>query len=58
MPSEDATSYFHQASAITLQNLVILDLSAPCKCNIEAASAYVNISRAHNWHQIYLLHKL
>ena len=30
----------------------------PCKGNIEGASAYVSISRAQSWHQIYLLHEL
>jgi hypothetical protein len=33
-------------------------LRIPCKGNIEGASAYVSISRAQSWHQIYLLHEL
>jgi hypothetical protein len=33
-------------------------LRIPCKDNIEGASAYVSISRAHSWHKISLLHEL
>ena len=33
MPSEAATSYFHQGSTITYSNLVIIDLWIPCKGN-------------------------
>ena len=29
-----------------------------CKGNIEGTNAYVSISRAQTWHQIYLLHEL
>jgi hypothetical protein len=58
MPSEAATSYFHQGSTITYPNPVVIDLRIPCKGNIEGASGYVSISRAQSWHQIYLLHEL
>jgi len=58
MPSEAATSYFHQGSTITYPNLVVVDSRIPCTCNIERASAFVSISRAQSWHQIYLLHEL
>ncbi len=58
MPSEAATSYFHQGSTITYINSVVIDLRIPCKCNIEGASGYVSISRAQSCHQIYLLHEL
>jgi hypothetical protein len=59
MPSEAATSYFHQGSTITYPNLVVIDLRIPCKgIIIEGASGYVSISRAQSWHQIYLLHEL
>ena len=58
MPSEAATSYFHQGSTISYPNPVVIDLRIPCKGNIEGASGYVSISRAQSWHQIYLLHEL
>jgi hypothetical protein len=58
MPSEVATSYVHQGSTITYPNLVVIDLRISCKGKIEEASGYVSISRAQNWHQIYLLHEL
>ncbi len=58
MPSEAATSYFHQGSAITYPNSVVTDFRIPCKGNIEGASAYVSICRAQSWHQIYLLKNL
>jgi hypothetical protein len=58
MPSEAATSYFHQGSTITYLNLVVSDLRIPYKGNIEGASGLVSISRAQSWHQIYLLHEL
>jgi hypothetical protein len=58
MPSEAATSYFHQGSTITYPNLVLIDLRIPCKGNIEGTSGYVSISRAQSWHKIYLLHEL
>jgi hypothetical protein len=58
MPSEVATSYFHQGLTITYPNLVVIDLRIPCKDNIEGASDYVSISRAQICHQIYLLHEL
>ena len=58
MPSEVATSYFHQGSTITYPNPIVIDLIIPCKGNIEGASGYVSISRARSWHQIYLLHKV
>ena len=58
MPSEAATSYFHQSSTITYTNPVLIDLRIPCKCNIEGASGYVSFNRAQSWHQIYLLHEL
>jgi hypothetical protein len=61
MPSENATSYFHQGSTITyfiVFIFVVFDLRVPCKGNIEGASVYVSISRAQSWHQIYLLHEL
>jgi hypothetical protein len=44
MPSEAATSYFHQGSTITYPNLAVIDLRIPCKGNIEGASGYVSIS--------------
>ncbi len=58
MPSEAATSYFHQGSTITYPNPVVTDLRIPCKGNIEGASGYVSISRAQTWHHIYLFHEL
>jgi len=58
MPSEAATSYFHQGSTITYSKYIDIDLRIPCKGNIEGASGYVSISRAQSWHQIYLLHEL
>ena len=35
MPSEVATSYFHQGSTISYPNPVVIDLRIPCKGNIE-----------------------
>jgi len=58
MPSEAATSYFHQGSTITYPNPVVIDLRIPCKSNIEGASGYVFISRAQSRHQIYFLYEL
>jgi len=58
MPSEAATSCFHQGSTVTYPNPVVIDLRILCKGNIEGASGYVLISRAQSWHQIYLLHEL
>jgi hypothetical protein len=58
MPSDAATSYFHQGSTITYPYLVVIDLRIPCKGNIEGARGYVSMSRAQSWHQIYLLHEL
>jgi hypothetical protein len=58
MPSEVATSYFHQVSTIRYPNHVVIDLRIPCKGNIEGASGYVSISQAQSWHHIYLLHEL
>jgi hypothetical protein len=43
---------------MTYPNLVVVDLKIPCNGNIEGASAYVSISRAQSWHQIYLLREL
>jgi hypothetical protein len=58
MPSEAATSYFHQGSTIIYPNPVVIDLRIPCKGNIEVACGYVSISQAQSWYQIYLLRKL
>jgi hypothetical protein len=58
MPSEDATSYFHQGSAIIYPTLDVIGLRMPCRGNIERGRAYDSISRAQNWHQIYLVHEL
>jgi hypothetical protein len=58
MPSEAATSYFHQGSTKTYPNPIVIDFRISCKGNIEGASGYVSISRAQCWHQIYLLHEL
>jgi hypothetical protein len=58
MPSEAATSYFHQGSIITYPNPIAIDLRISCKGNIEGASGYVSIIRPQSWHQIYLLHEL
>jgi hypothetical protein len=55
MPSEAATSYFHQSSTISYPNHVAIDFRIPCKGNIEGASAYCSISRAQIWHQFYFL---
>ena len=57
MPTEAATSYFHQGFTLTYPNVVVIDLRIPCKGNIEGASAYVYIRRAQRWHQIYLVHE-
>jgi hypothetical protein len=40
MPSEAATSYFHQGSTISYPIHVVIDLRIPCKGNIEGASGY------------------
>jgi hypothetical protein len=58
MPSEDATSHFHQGSTITYLNSVVIELRIPCKGSIEGASGYVSISRAQSWHQMYMLPEL
>jgi hypothetical protein len=58
MPSETATSYFHQGSTITYPNSVVIDLRIYYKGNIEGASANVIVSRAQSGHQVYLLHEL
>ena len=58
IPSEAATSYFHQGTTIKFPNPVIIDLRIPSKGYIEGPSAYVSISRAQSWEQVYLLHEL
>ena len=58
VPSEAATSYFHQGSTINNPNPIVIDLRIPSKGYIEGASGYVSISRSQSWHQIYLLHEL
>jgi len=58
MPSEAATSYSRQASTITYQNPVVIDLRIPCKGNIEGTGGYISISRAQSSNQLYLLHEL